>query len=146
MHPKQICIDVQSMGVKLILDENDLFIENPKKIGPEVESVIKEYKLRIVKYLQGNYPEQEHAVKQTVDKIINFFIGIEQDMNPKINDWFKDDEDAARLVMELTLNFSLNGWIDVKKSVANFENELTDKLSLNLYNRAMTYFKKGGSK
>ncbi|KAB7675312.1 hypothetical protein [Bacillus sp. B1-WWTP-T-0.5-Post-4] len=146
MHPKQICIDVQSMGAKLILDGNDLFIENPEKIGPEVESVIKEYKLRIVKYLQGNYSDQEHAVKQTVDKIINFFIGIEQDMNPKINDWFNNDEDAARMVMELTLNFSLNGWLYVKESVANYENELTDKLSFNLYNRAMTYFKKGVSK
>lgn len=146
LHPKRICIDVQSMGAKLILDGNDLFIENPEKIGPEVESVIKEYKLRIVKYLQGNYSEQEHAVKQTVDKIINFFIGIEQDMNPKINDWFNNDEAAARMVMELTLNFSLNGWLYVKESVANYENELTDKLSLNLYNRAMTYFKKGVSK
>lgn len=146
LHPKQICIDVQSMGAKLILDGNDLFIENPEKIGPEVESVIKEYKLRIVKYLQGNYSDQEHAVKQTVDKIINFFIGIEQDMNPKINDWFNNDEDAARMVMELTLNFSLNGWLYVKESVANYENELTDKLSFNLYNRAMTYFKKGVSK
>ncbi|PEQ08051.1 hypothetical protein [Bacillus toyonensis] len=146
MHPKQICIDVQSMGAKLILDGNDLFIENPEKIGPEVELVIKEYKLRIVKYLQGNYSEQEHAVKQTVDKIINFFIGIEQDMNPKINDWFNNDEGAARLVMELTLNFSLNGWLYVKKSVANYENKLTDELSLNLYNRAMTYFKKGAPK
>lgn len=142
LHPKQICIDVQSMGAKLILDGNDLFIENPERIGPEVESVIKEYKLRIVKYLQGNYSDQEHAVKQTVDKIINFFIGIEQDMNPKINDWFNNDEDAARLVMELTLNFSLNGWLYIKESVANYENKLTDELSLNLYNRAMAYFRR----
>ncbi|MED2698638.1 hypothetical protein P4222_24290, partial [Bacillus thuringiensis] len=78
-----------------------------------------------------------------IDKIINFFIGVEQDMNPKINDWFNHDEAAAKLVMELTLNFSLNGWLYVKESVANYENKLTDELSLNLYNRAMAYFKKG---
>ncbi|MED1838116.1 hypothetical protein P4208_12175, partial [Bacillus thuringiensis] len=116
MHPKQICADVQSMGAKLVLDGNDLYIENHEKVAPEIESVIKEYKLRIIKYLQGNYSDQDHAVKQTIDKIINFFIGVEQDMNPKINDWFNHDEAAARLVMELTLNFSLNGWLYVKES------------------------------
>ncbi|EEM02024.1 hypothetical protein bmyco0002_56430 [Bacillus pseudomycoides] len=143
MHPKQICADVQSMGAKLVLDGNDLFIENPERIAPEIESVIKEYKLRIVKFLQGNYSDQDHAVKQTIDKIINFYIGIDQDMNKKINDWFNHDEDAARLVMELTLNFSLNGWLYVKESVANYENKLTDELSQEIFNRAMTYFKKG---
>ncbi|EJR71439.1 TPA: hypothetical protein QCV70_001608 [Bacillus cereus] len=143
MHPKQICADIQSMGAKLVLDGNDLYIENHEKIAPEIELVIKEYKLRIIKYLQGNYSDQDHAVKQTIDKIINFFIGVEQDMNPKINDWFNHDEAAARMVMELTLNFSLNGWLYVKESVANYENKLTDELSLNLYNRAMAYFKKG---
>jgi hypothetical protein len=142
MHPKQICDDVQSMGAKLVLDGNDLYIENHEKIAPEVELVIKEYKLRIVKYLQGNYSEQDHAVKQTVDKIINFFIGVEQDMNPKINDWFNHDEGAARLVMELTLNFSLNGWLYVKESVANYENKLTDELSQEIFNRAMSHFRK----
>ncbi|WOA57317.1 hypothetical protein [Bacillus mycoides] len=143
MHPKQICADVQSMGAKLVLDGNDLYIENHEKIAPEVEVVIKEYKLRIVKYLQGNYSDQDHAVKQTIDKIINFFIGVEQDMNPKINDWFNHDEAAARLVMELTLNFSLNGWLYVKESVANYENKLTDELSQEIFNRAMLHFRKG---
>ncbi|MGE6344106.1 hypothetical protein ACQKIY_05990 [Bacillus mycoides] len=142
MHPKKICADVQSMGAKLVLDGNDLYIENHEKIAPEVELVIKEYKLRIVKYLQGNYSDQDHAVKQTVDKIINFFIGVEQDMNPKINDWFNHDEAAARLVMELTLNFSLNGWLYVKESVANYENKLTDELSQEIFNRAMSHFRK----
>jgi hypothetical protein len=142
MHPKQICTDVQSMGAKLVLDGNDLYIENHEKVAPEVEAVIKEYKLRIVKYLQGNYSDQDHAVKQTIDKIINFFIGVEQDMNPKINDWFNHDEAAARLVMELTLNFSLNGWLYVKESVANYENKLTDELSQEIFNRAMSHFRK----
>lgn len=142
MHPKQICADVQLMGAKLVLDGNDLYIENHEKVASEVEAVIKEYKLRIVKYLQGNYSDQDHAVKQTIDKIINFFIGVEQDMNPKINDWFNHDEDAARLVMELTLNFSLNGWLYVKESVANYENKLTDELSQEIFNRAMSHFRK----
>jgi len=115
-------------------------VEN--RFAPEIESVIKEYKLRIIKYLQGNYSDQDHAVKQTIDKIINFFIGVEQDMNPKINDWFNHDEAAARLVMELTLNFSLNGWLYVKESVANYENKLTDELSQEIFNRAMLHFRK----
>ncbi|PGU11114.1 hypothetical protein COD21_12390 [Bacillus cereus] len=142
MHPKQICADVQSMGAKLVLDGNDLYIENHEKVASEIELVIKEYKLRIIKYLQGNYSDQDYAVKQTIDKIINFFIGVEQDMNPKINDWFNHDEAAARLVMELTFNFSINGWLYVKESVANYENKLTDELSQEIFNRAMLHFRK----
>lgn len=63
-------------------------------------------------------------------------------MNPKINDWFNHDEAAARLVMELTLNFSLNGWLYVKESVANYENKVTDELSQAIFNRAMLHFRK----
>nr|WP_255288935.1 hypothetical protein [Bacillus cereus] len=44
--------------------------------------------------------------------------------------------------MELTLNFSLNGWLYVKESVANYENKLTDELSQEIFNRAMSHFRK----
>lgn len=143
MHPKQICADVQSMGAKLVLDGNDLFIEHPEKVAPEIIDFIKSYKSRIISYLKGNYPDQDHAVKQTIDKIINFYIGINQDMNVKINDWLNHDEDAARMIMDLTIKLADNGWSNVRDSIANFENEETDKLSQEIFNRAMTYFKKG---
>jgi len=86
LHPKQICADFASMGSPLVLDGDDLYIEHPENIYPELEELGKNYKSRIVAYLKGEYLDNDHNVKQTVDKIINFYLGIEQDMNRKIND------------------------------------------------------------
>lgn len=143
MHPKHICADIQSMGAKLVLDGEELFIEQPEKIAPEIIDFVKSHKSRIIAYLKGSYSDKEHNIRQTIDKIINFYVGIEQDMNGKINDWLNHDEDAIKMIMELTVELSNNGWSNVKTSIANYENETTDKLSQEIFNRAMAYFKKG---
>lgn len=91
--------------------------------------------------MKGEYSDHEHNVKQTIDKIINYFMGIDQEMNPKIDDWFNHDWDAAIKAARLLVLFWENGWRDLNSSVANFEDEETDQLSLEIYERAMSYFK-----
>jgi hypothetical protein len=125
----------------LVLDGNDLYIEQPKNVYPELEAFVQSYKKRIIKYLQGEYLEHEHNVKQTIDKIINYFMGIDQDINRKIDDWFNHDYDSVMKVMKLLVLFWENGWRELKESVSNFESEETDRLSLEIYDRAMSYFK-----
>lgn len=129
------------LGSPLILDGNDLYIENPEKVYPELEAFVQSYKKRIIRYLKGEYSDHEHNVKQTIDKIINYFMGIDQEMNPKIDDWFNHDWDAAIKAARLLVLFWENGWRDLNSSVANFEDEETDQLSLEIYERAMSYFK-----
>ncbi|MCY8488778.1 hypothetical protein [Bacillus atrophaeus] len=141
MHPKQICSDLEVLGSRLILDGNDLYIENPEKVYPELEVFVQTYKKRIIRYLKGEYTQQEHHVKQTIDKIINYFMGIDQDINRKIDDWFNHDYDSVMKVMKLLILFWENGWRELKESVSNFESEETDRLSIEIYDRAMSYFK-----
>lgn len=141
MHPKQICADIESMGSKLVLDGDELYIENPMNVYPELELFIKSYKSRIVTYLKGGYSDREHAIKQTMDKILYYMRGMEQEMNPKIENWLNNDVDALAAVMQLTIDLSHNGWCDCKEPIANYETVETDKLSQEIFDRAMSYFK-----
>ncbi|MES1047214.1 hypothetical protein FOA22_22430 [Heyndrickxia oleronia] len=143
MHPKQIVSDFQSMGSSLVLDSDDLYIEHPENIYPELEKIAKQYKARIVAYLKNDYSDQEHNIFQTVDKILNFYVGIEQDMNKKINDWLNHDDTATKLIMKLCVELSNNGWKNPKEPTCNYEDLNTFKLSKEIYERAMAYFKKG---
>ncbi|MBP1083485.1 hypothetical protein ACFFJQ_06855 [Bacillus capparidis] len=141
MHPKQICIDLASLGSPLVLDGNDLYIEKPENVYPELEEFVQTYKKRIIQYLQGSYSEHDHSVKQTIDKVINYIMGKQQDMNRKIDVWLNHDEESLIKLMKLLSIFWENGWRNLDHSVSNFEDEETDKLSLEIYERAMSYFK-----
>lgn len=141
MHPKQICSDLEILGSRLVLDGNDLYIEKPEKVYPELEVFVQSYKKRIIRYLKGEYSDHEHNVKQTIDKIINYFMGIDQEINRKIDDWFNHDYESVMKVMKLLVLFWENGWRELKESVSNFESEETDRLSIEIYDRAMSYFK-----
>lgn len=141
MHPKQICTDVQSMGAKLVLDGDELFIENPEKIYPEIEDFIKSHKVRIIKFLKGDYTDKEHAVRQTIDKIIDFYHdGCPVDS--KINKWLQADEYSLLMVMNLTVELAENGW-KYKKPITNYEDDQSDQISKKIYERAIFFFKKG---
>ena len=141
MHPKQIIEDFKSMGSPLVLDGNELYIDNPENIYPELEDLAKSYKARIVAFLKGNYSDQDHAIKQTMDKIINFYRGIDQAMNEKINNWLNNDAAGTAAVMQLMIDLNNNGWDKVTEPICNYENDVTDKLSKEIFNRAMSYFR-----
>ncbi|MEE3951638.1 hypothetical protein [Peribacillus frigoritolerans] len=142
MHPKQIIDDFKTMGVTFVLDNDELYIDNPENIYPELEELAKAYKARIVAFLKGNYSDQDHAVKQTMDKIIKFYCGIDQDMNEKINDWLNNDATGTAAIMQLLIDLNNNGWDKVTEPICNFENDVTDKLSKEIYDRAMSYFRR----
>lgn len=141
MHPKQIVEDFRSMGATFVLENNELYIDNPENIYPELEELAKAYKARIVAFLKGNYSDQDHAVKQTMDKIINFYRGIDQAMNEKINNWLNNDAAGTAAVMQLMIDLSNNGWDKVTEPICNYENDETDKLSKEIFDRAMSYFR-----
>lgn len=143
MHPKQICSDIESMGSKLVLDGDDLYIENPMNVYPELEQIIVDYKSRIITYLKGEYSDKTHAVKQTIDKVIYYMRGVDQEINQKIEDWLNHDAEGMAAVIQLTIDLSHNGWDDCKRPFANYETVETDKLSKEIFERAMRFFKKG---
>lgn len=143
MHPKQIIDDFKSMGATFVLDNDELYIDNPENIYPELEELAKSYKARIVAFMKGNYSDQDHAVKQTIDKIVNCFLRTDEVVNQKIENWIGDDPGSVELILTLFVELRENGWMNLKESISNFENEKTDKLSKEIFDRAMAYFKKG---
>lgn len=141
MHPKQIIKDIQSMGSNLTVEGDELYIDNPMNIYPELEQTVKEYKSWIISYLKGEYSDRYHAIRQTIEKTINFYLCMEQEMNGKIGKWLNEDDGAALRFMDLLVLFSQNGWFP-PDPVANYETPETDKLSKELYERAINFFKK----
>ena len=141
MHPKQIIKDIQSMGSNITVDGNDLYIENPMNIYPEIEQVVKDYKKRIVAYLKGEYSERDHAIKQTIDKTLNFYLCVEQEVNEKIYDWLMEDDESRNMFMRLLELFAENGWFP-PDPFANYETDETNLLSEFIYKRSMNYFRK----
>jgi hypothetical protein len=141
LHPKQLCIDIQSMGSKLVLEGEDLYIENPENIYPEIEELIKSYKNRIIQYLKGDYSSKVHSVKQTIDKIVEFYRD-ECPKDSKINSWLQEDESSLELLMLLWRELYDNGWNYIEP-IANYEDENTEKLTDQIFEKAMSYFKGG---
>ena len=68
---------------------------------------------------------------------------IEQAMDKKIDDWLRDDDEALQLIMNLLLLLWNNGLTEFQEPIANYEDEDTDKLSIEIFERAMSFFKKG---
>src|SRR5690606_7980333 len=119
----------------------DLYVEQPENIYPEIEDVIKSYKLRIVKYLKGEYSKREYAITQTIEKIIDFYRGYES--SPKINNWLNQDYESAKEIMTLFVLFSKNGW-DGEEPIDKYSDVATDELSEEIFEKAMAFFNKGG--
>jgi hypothetical protein len=144
MHPKQICEDFKSMGAALIVEGNALYIDNPEKVHAALQDFAKSYKARIIKFLNGKYSEKDHAVNQTMDKIVDFYRGATES-NSKIEEWLKHDEESIQKFNKLLVLFWNNGWRDFTDPVANFENDETDRLSKEIFERAMNFYRKGAA-
>ncbi|MDX8367764.1 hypothetical protein [Cytobacillus sp. IB215665] len=80
-------------------------------------------------------------VRQTMMKIINFLLGIEQEINFKINDWLKHDDEAFQQTVKLFNQLAENGWKDHHDNFTDYESKDTDQIAAELYKRAMSYFK-----
>ncbi|TCP32160.1 hypothetical protein EV207_101138 [Scopulibacillus darangshiensis] len=138
MHPKTLCSDFAKMGSPIVLDGDDLYIENPENIYHELERLAKSYKRRIIKHLQGDYSIKDHALYQTIDKIVDYMSGCS---NKAINDWLYKDYESVDKIMTLLKMFYENGWKKFDEPVVNFETPGTDRLSQEIFDRAMSHFK-----
>lgn len=48
MHPKQIIEDFKTMGATFVLDGDELYIDNPENIYPELEELANHIKLELL--------------------------------------------------------------------------------------------------
>jgi hypothetical protein len=142
MHPQKICEDFASMGAALVLEGNELFIDNPENVYPALQDFAKSYKSRIIKYLKGEYSKEDHNIIQTIDKIIHYYNGVDQEINSKIESWLREDLESIQMINDLLVIYWNNGWNDFTDPVANFENDETAKLSKQIFKKAMLFMRK----
>ena len=141
MHPQNIVDDFKNNGASFVLEKGELFLENQKNVIPETIEFVKHYKSRIITYLKGDYSKEIHSVKSTIDKIVSYMIGEENEANSKISDWLINDYDAVQQIITLMQIFYDAGW-NTNDPIANYENSETDILSKKIFDRAMVHFGK----
>lgn len=141
MHPEQIIKDFESMGARFVLESGNLYIEKHENAKSELVDFAKQYKSRIITYLQGDYSKKCHSVKSTIDKIVCYMIGEDHEASSKISNWLINDYEAVQQIITLMQKFYDNGWKKFDESIANYETAETDHLSVELFERAMAYFK-----
>ncbi|UED76081.1 hypothetical protein [Brevibacillus sp. DP1.3A] len=144
MHPKLICDEMAKLGSPIVMDGGNLYVENADKVPAHDMDLARSYKARIVKYLMGTYSDKEHALRQTNDKIIAFMLMENQDKTTeiKLDKWLTTDEHSYELVTRWLQKLAVNGWVDAQQSIANYETLETDKIAVELFDRAMSFFKK----
>lgn len=140
MHPENIVQNFKTMGATFVLENNELYLLNHENVPPELQDFAKQYKSRIITYLQGGYSAKCHSVKSTIDKIVAFMIGEDHDASSKISNWLLQDYEAVQQIITLMQKFYDAGWSSWEP-IASYETSETDKLSLEIFNRAMAYFK-----
>lgn len=86
---------------------------------------------------------QKKAISQTVQKIIDFYmcVDLESETSAKIGQWLNNDEKSALMTMKLFTLYADVGWWPYEP-IDFFESVEIDKLSKEIYERAMSYFKK----
>ena len=144
MHPKKICADMARLGFSLVLDSGELYIESSREAPSHYTEYARSYKARLIKYLQGGYTDREHAVRQSNDKIIDFMLQQSRDKTTdmKLEQWLKNDARAYHLVTIWMQKLADNGWNSADEPIANYETPETDQMALELFERAVLFFKK----
>lgn len=141
MHPQKIVEDFKKNGALFVVENGELFLENQKNVLPEAIEYVKHYKTRIITYLNGDYSNEIHSVKSTIDKIVSYMIGDDNAANDKISDWLTNDYEVVQQIITLMQFFYDAGW-NTTDPIANYETKETDVLSKKIFDRAMLHFGK----
>ncbi len=139
MHPKNIVEDVEEYDSKLLLENGELVLESPEKVGWEIEEFIVSHKSRIIDYLSGKDMDKQHAVDQTVAKIFLWWQGVKQPGDKTIHFWTVSEPDSIGLLLELSIELAQNGWKNPKESYIPYETERSKEIANELYESAIAF-------
>ncbi|PEQ53944.1 hypothetical protein [Bacillus cereus] len=81
------------------------------------------------------------AEKVTIRKIFYQFCGWQQ--NQKLCDWLLADEDSLQMFYDWTIVLAKNGWTDIYDDYRQFENDKSNEIARKIYERAVTYARRG---
>lgn len=139
MHPKSIIKDVENYGSKLTLSDGNLILENPEKVGWEIEEFIVSHKSRLIDYLNGKNMDKQYGIDQTITKMFLWWRGIKQPGSQTIQFWTISEPDSIGLLLELSIELAQNGWNDPKKSYIPHETKRSAEITNELYESAIAF-------
>ncbi|WZX99590.1 hypothetical protein NSQ26_09650 [Bacillus sp. FSL W7-1360] len=141
MHPMKIIKSVKIEGGSIRLVDGGLKIEDSSHVSEALQSFVGENKVRIAKYLRGDYDEKKGKIDDANDKLVDFMTGYDVDTHKAIDEFLRADAVAIDLVVKRMQILWHQGWQGVE-STSNYEDAETDKLAEEIYNRAVDYGKR----
>ncbi|MED3090440.1 hypothetical protein [Bacillus toyonensis] len=81
------------------------------------------------------------AEKVTIRKIFYQFCGWQQ--NQTLCDWLLADEESLQMFYDWTIVLAKNGWTDMYEDYRQFENDESNRVARKIYERAVTYARRG---
>lgn len=123
--------------------DSDLVYDEVQEIPEHLVQMAKEYKTRIIDFLEGRSMNDLYKRDELFVKIMYFYRGITDESNDYIENWLNTDNKAANLFTKLTAEYEENGWSDISEVPFNYESNKSIEYMELLYQNAVSHFKKG---
>ncbi|PEQ52227.1 hypothetical protein [Bacillus cereus] len=137
----KILSEIWKSGANIYLDESDgrIAIKRQNFIPAEVMQAAEQNYQAIDDWFQSW--KDASAEKLTIMKILHQFCGWQQ--NQKLCDWLLADEDSLQMFYDWTIVLAKNGWTDMYEDYRPFENDESNAMARKIYERAVTYARRG---
>ncbi|MDC2863837.1 hypothetical protein [Bacillus sp. BP-3] len=141
MQVLEIISSIWKVGANIYLDpkDNRIGITRQNLIPAEVMQAAEQNYNGIYTWFKSW--KGESAEKVTLMKVFQHFCGWKH--NQKLHDWLLDEEDSLQLFYEWTIVLANNGWTNIYDDHRQFENDESNAMARKIYERAVTYAKKG---
>ncbi|MGX5576155.1 MULTISPECIES: hypothetical protein [Bacillus cereus group] len=137
----EIISAIWKSGANIYLDESDgrIAIKRQNLIPAEVMQAAEQNYQAIDDWFQSW--KDASAEKLTIMKILHQFCGWQQ--NQKLYDWLLADEESLQMFYDWTIVLAKNGWKDMYEDYRQFENDESNTMARKIYERAVTYARRG---
>ncbi|MDC2863767.1 hypothetical protein [Bacillus sp. BP-3] len=128
-------------GANIYLDKSDnrIAIKKQNLIPVEIMQAAEKHFSEIDKWFKSW--EDASSEKITVMKVFHQFCGWKH--NQKLYEWLLADADSLQMFYDWTIVLAENGWKDIYDDYRQFENDESNAMARKIYERAVTYAKKG---
>ncbi|MES1054404.1 hypothetical protein FOA24_37610 [Bacillus thuringiensis] len=137
----KILSEIWKSGANIYLDPSDnrIGIKRQNLIPTEVMQAAEHNFNEIDAWFQSW--KDASAEKMTIRKIFYQFCGWQQ--NQKLYVWLLADTESLQMFYDWTIVLAKNGWTDMYEDYRPFENDESNVMARKIYERAVTYARRG---
>ncbi|MED1408058.1 hypothetical protein [Bacillus paramycoides] len=136
-----ILSSIWKSGADIYLDENDdqVAIKKQNLIPAEIMKAAERNYQAIYDWFKSWKDTSNEKI--TILKTFHQFCGWQH--NQKLYEWLLADADSLQMFYDWTNILAKNGWTDMYEDYRQFENDESNAMARKIYERAVTYAKKG---